>query len=179
MNNVFKPKVEKWKAFTADLQIQFSQLNAEYKRQLETTTSTTSTTTTTTTTTSTTATQIEYVLTDFLILSNGEPELILPPRPEKREQKPNEKGNSYKNYIENVYKPSIENWKNFTDTLEAEYQSELEKFALLQAEGGFQIENFTKGAFVKNSKVISKFANNQFENLKVKPKSLSRWYPWL
>ena len=139
VNNVFKAKVEEWKAFTADLQIQFSQLNAEYKKQLETTTSTTTTTTTSTTTTTTTTAAIEYVLTDFLILSDSQPELILPPRPVKREQKPNEKGNSYKSYIENVYKPSIENWKNFTDTLEAEYKSELEKFEILQAEAGFQI----------------------------------------
>ena len=139
VNNVFKAKVEKWKAFTAELQIQFAQLNAEYKKQLETTTSTTSTTTTTTTTTTSTTTTIEYIKTDFLILSDGEPEVILPPRPVKREQKPNEKGNSYKNYIENVYKPSIEIWKNFTDVLEAEYKSELEKFKILQAEVNFFI----------------------------------------
>ena len=127
VDNVFKPAVEKWKAFTDILTTQFNSASVSYEASLATTTTTSTTTTsaTTTTTTTTTPYQIQEYLTFQL---DGKPILSLPDKPVKREQRENEKAIFYKEYVDNIFKPAVEKWKSFTSILTVQFESANEKY---------------------------------------------------
>ena len=43
--------------------------------------------------------------------SEGQPTLMLPEKPVKRDQEPGEKNKKYKQYVEEEFKPIVEDWK--------------------------------------------------------------------
>ena len=58
----------------------------------------------------------------------GRPTLMLPEKPVKRDQEPDEKNKKYKQYVEEEFKPIVEDWKEQTEKIKEFYDKMVESY---------------------------------------------------